>query len=445
MKKEYVLLFASVIATVLISVGLLRWLAPHLLGLRPDQLLVKVSKEVPPFYANIFRAEDFRSTDYLINDPLTAVRAHPLLMDTFGAGPNDILGFRNRSVPNVADIITIGDSQTYGNNASLEDNWPSRMSQLLDKKKPVLYSMATGGWGAVQYLYMFQFVPLFQPRVAIIAFYTGNDPIESFNLAYANEQWAFLRPDKTLRSSDAPAIVYPPPESDLWKVHFRDGSETIFTPKLRLACNNMDVPAVRAGYGIMHEVARQMAERGLKAGVKLVITIIPTKELVYAIKVAREGIAPPAEYKQLIEAETRNIEAFAETVKKLQGATFVDVLAALQRAALSPELLYPPDANGHPVSLGYNVIAESIARAVNPLLPEKPRGLVAIKNSPSGPALFLVNKEGAWSIPSDEILGGNGWKGRSASSVQARDLATLPFHGTLTQIDPRRFGPGFVD
>ena len=37
----------------------------------------------------------------------------------------DQWGFRNRSVPTAVDVVTIGDSHTYGNTAKSEDAWPS--------------------------------------------------------------------------------------------------------------------------------------------------------------------------------------------------------------------------------------------------------------------------------------------------------------------------------
>ncbi len=81
-----------------------------------------------------------------------------------------------------ADIVTIGDSQTFGNNASLENNWPSRLRSELADKRPVLYSMAAGGWGAVRYLDIFMNATVLQPRV-VVAFSTGNDPLDSFQVA----------------------------------------------------------------------------------------------------------------------------------------------------------------------------------------------------------------------------------------------------------------------
>jgi hypothetical protein len=303
MKKDWLLLLGTAVATVVLALLVIRWLAPQLLGIPKDLQLVRVKKQLPPFYEGIFRRSDFGTQEFLLQDPYTRVRARPLLPEDFAIGPHDILGFRNRSVPNVADVVAIGDSQTYGNNALLEDNWPSQLGRLLASKHPIVYSMATGGWGAVQYLDMFTNATLFQPRVVVVAFYSGNDPLESFAIAYGVEHWAALRPDPRLTGAEAPSVAFPPPESELWHVKFKDGSTTTFSPKLRLASNVPDHPAVKAGYAIMREVAHQISVLAQPFDTKLVFTVIPTKELAFAEKVRRDGIETPADYAELVSAE----------------------------------------------------------------------------------------------------------------------------------------------
>ena len=133
------------VVTVALALGLIRLFAPQLLGVSRDLQLVRASKEVPPFFDNVFRREDYEGQDFIIQDPYVK-RARPLLPEDPGMGPHDILGFRNRSIPNFADVVVIGDSQTYGNNALLVDNWPSRMQAVLTDKRAVVYSMAVGGW-----------------------------------------------------------------------------------------------------------------------------------------------------------------------------------------------------------------------------------------------------------------------------------------------------------
>src|SRR5262245_46686266 len=47
-----------------------------------------------------------------------------------GTAGFDSWGYRNKSVPTSADIVAIGDSHTYGNNAPMADSWPYVLARL---------------------------------------------------------------------------------------------------------------------------------------------------------------------------------------------------------------------------------------------------------------------------------------------------------------------------
>lgn len=439
MRKEWFVALGVTVITVAVALGLIRLLAPQLLGVSRDLQLVQASKEVSPFFDNIFRREDYQGQEFIIQDPYVK-RAKPLFPEYLaGMGPHDILGFRNRMIPNIADVVTIGDSQTYGNNALLVDNWPSQLQTALASKRVVIYNMAVGGWGAAEYLAIFDKVLLFQPRVIVVAFYTGNDPLETFQQVYGNSHYAFLRPNSKLNAHDVPQVTFPAPESEWWPVTFKDGTTTIFTPKLRHA-SNQNHPAVRAGYAIMAETGRLMGELARKHQVKLIFTIIPTKELAYAAKIAAEGMNPPPDYAALIANEGENSHRLADELRRIPEATVVDVIGPLQKAAKASVPLYPADINGHPVAAGYAVIAKVLTDAINPLLPAPLDGLTAIQRSPSEYSVFLVRDGNAWIVPSPEIAKQNGWSLENIPLSDEQQLNRLPFAGTL-DFNPGRFGP----
>jgi lysophospholipase L1-like esterase len=440
MKKEWVLSVGVVAITLVVAISLIRWFAPQLLGIPVDLQAVRVGKEIPPFFENVFRKEDVESKEFLLKDPYTNVRARPMFIYLTGLGPHDLLGFRNRNIPNIADVIAIGDSQTYGNRTVLAENWPSQLERMLKDKRPVVYSMATGGWCAVQYLNMFTNATFFHPRVIVIAFYSGNDPDESVTLAYSVDHWAPLRPDPNLDLSDKPRFPgFPVPPSEEWPVHFKGGLTTIFTPSLRLVSNDNSHATVRAGYQIMEKVAQLMAKSANEAHIHLVLTVIPTKELVYAERVRREGINANADYMKLVELERANIDHLARSFKQLQNVEYVDLVEALQKAASTNQLLYPQGTDGHPMKAGNRVIAASLASAVEKYMVQPPLGLVGIKLRSGEPLSFLVTKNGLWQFATNELAEKNGWK--SGQVVEARDLAALPQLGTIDVIDPQRFGP----
>ena len=353
--------------TTVAALGLLRWLAPQLLGVPADLQLVQTSKTVPPFFDGIFREQDYASDGILLNDPYTNTRFKPLLPEEDGTGPHDILGFRNTAVPNSATVIVLGDSQSYGIGEPYADNWPSQMGRYLHSRREdaTVYSMAVGGWGAVQYLDMFPKAARFGPETVIIAFYTGNDSLETFSTVYGNEHWETLRTDTRLSKTDAPPVPPMLSVEDSWPVKFSDGTHIIFTPKGRLAVNNTAYPAIRAGYAIMAEVARRITGLARQQHMSAVFTIIPTRELVYAEKVASESLTPPESYQQLIKMELANIEALADHIRAIPDARYVDITRPLQAAAMSDMTLYPRMWDGHPGKEGYGVIASILATAID--------------------------------------------------------------------------------
>lgn len=438
-KKEWLLLLFTVMVTLLITVTGIRWFAPQLLGVPMDLRLVKTAKELPPFFDGIFRLEDYTHKDFIIEDPVLK-RAKPLFPNFQNAGPHDILGFRNRMVPNTADIITIGDSQTYGNNALIERNWPGYLHSNLQDKQSATYNMSVGGWAAPQYLEIFYKATFFRPRLIVVAFYTGNDPQESFIHAYGNDRWAFLRPDTHITAADSLKGVFPVPESQWLPVTFKDGTKTIFTPAHR-SVSNMDHPSVKAGYEIMARVAEHIQNVTTKLNIQLVFTIIPTKELVFAKKVSKDQIDIRQDYIALVRNEAKNVEILANRLKKIPGSTYVDVLNPLQDAALSQKRLYPKDKDGHPLGAGYMVIGAHIASKIKTLLPEKSSGVFRMSYLQKPGPVYLIHNNQLWNFASKQLFLQNGWTPEDIKKYNYRDIANLPHGGLIERADPTIFGP----
>ena len=429
---------SSAAVTLLVAFGIIRWQAPQLLGLPHDLHLVQLNRSVPPFYEGIFRQEDLLAKEFILKDPLTRVRAKPLYAVTKIGGPHDLLGFRNRSIANIVDVVVIGDSQTYGNNAVLEENWPNQMQKFLKDRQSKTYAMAVGGWCAVQYLDMFNKAILFQPKLVVVAFYSGNDPLESFHMVYGNKHWSDLIPDSILTAADAPRVSTPVPESEMWAVSFNDGVKTIFSPNLRLA-SNMDHPAVQAGYGIMLNVAERIANLSRQVNIDVIFTIIPTKELVYSKKVQSEGLDPPQVYATLVERESENIKWFARHIGKLSNVVYVDVVEPMQLAALMSDNLYLQDINGHPDASGYRVIGKSIANRSKTFLSEY--GLYGVQENGKNYRIVLINEQGGWFFSSMDLVKENGWPEGNIPILSASDFSRLTIKGIIREVDKVRFGP----
>ncbi|HER19672.1 MAG TPA: SGNH/GDSL hydrolase family protein, partial [Chromatiales bacterium] len=108
-----------------------------------------------------------------------------------GSGGHDEWGFRNPAVPESVDIVAIGDSQTYGVGTTSGDAWPAALSRRIDRS---VYSLALGGYGPVQYLYLLEHRALaLDPSLVIVGFYYGNDIRDAYNAAAYLDSWESLR------------------------------------------------------------------------------------------------------------------------------------------------------------------------------------------------------------------------------------------------------------
>jgi len=438
--KNILLASSSILVTLFLSLLVIRWLAPGLLGLPVDLQLVQVDKKVPPFYEGVFRKQDLVERRFIVQDPFTKVRARPFFPDATYVGPNDLLGFRNRTLPMVADIVTIGDSQTYGNNALLDDNWPQQMVQHLSI--PVNhYSMATGGWAAPQYLNMINKAGLFKPRVIIVALYTGNDPLESFMLTYGSPHWAFLIPDKNLSLDDVPEFkwAWPPSENDLIKVTFSDGLKMAFTPGVRLK-SNIDHPVVHAGYQIMKDVVARITAEATGLGIQPVFTIIPTKEFAYSKKIKQENIEVSEDYQLLVQRESENIENLQQVIESNEGAVYVDVVTSLQEVALNSRPLYSDNSNGHPRAYGYEVIGREVAAKVEEMIPNISDGFVGVQTSDNEIKTYLLRDGVAYLFPNKGLIAENGWERPDGQFITQRDVAKYQ-QKLVETVDKEKYGP----
>jgi len=442
--KEWLMMMVVAGVTLSISLVAIRSFAPQWLRLPVDLRMVQVDERIPPFYENVFRKATADDKGFLLNDPYTLVRARPLSPNLGEAsGPHDLLGFRNRAIPSFVDILIIGDSQTYGNNVSMYDNWPHVLARQVEDAPAVVYSMAAGGWGAVQYLDMLNKGIAFGPEVIVVAFYTGNDPLESYRLAYGTDHWEMLRAIDDVSDDDLPPpVAYSSAAEDQWPVVFADGSETIFSPKLRLRSNMLKYGATLAGWAVMKRSARLMAERAAAAGSKLVFVVIPTKELVFAPRVERDGIEQPEPYQRLVQSEGDNIRNFSAYLSGLAGKPLVvDLLGVLQQAALTRADIYPPDINGHPMRPGYRLIGETIAKTVRPWLARSGEGLFVV-DAPGDSKVYLLVRGGVLrTFASAELAVQNGWDLDNVDPILERDIRRLWWSNLIETVKPDLYGP----
>jgi lysophospholipase L1-like esterase len=107
------------------------------------------------------------------------VRGNPVCPD------HDARGYRNRAALSEAEIVTLGDSWTYGAGVPSDAAWPHVLSLRLNRS---VYNMGVPGTGPLQSREILRQALQLHPKVIIFGFYFGNDLLDDFFFAEKNER-----------------------------------------------------------------------------------------------------------------------------------------------------------------------------------------------------------------------------------------------------------------
>src|ERR1051325_2787661 len=120
----------------------------------------------------------------VINDPVLVARYAP------NAPGHDARGFRNAQALAKADVVALGDSQTWGVNVLAAGSWPQQLGRLSGLS---VYNMGVGSYGPAQYLILTDQALRLSPQTIVVGLYVGNDLYDAYNLTYRNDAFADLR------------------------------------------------------------------------------------------------------------------------------------------------------------------------------------------------------------------------------------------------------------
>ena len=322
---------------------------------------------------------------------------------------HDARGSRIPQVPKQATIVALGDSQTYGAGVEPSEAWPRRLGERTGVET---YSMAYGGYGPTHSLVLRQEARGLRPEIVIEAFYSGNDLFDCFDMVYVREQLPeLMSDDATLlqaaqeRERESPlraevdavlgASYRAGPRqwiasySKTWavarafhralspKVAWHDWRDralaskgdwlvvddplgrTILTPRYRLSALNPDDPRIRAGQQAAFRALAALSSEHKDA--RLLVVLIPTKELVFA-EIAADS-ASAEFYASLLDFERRHWEETRAMLDE-EGIAFVDTLPALRVALGRGVPVYREHSDGHPAPEGHAVISEVVYSAL---------------------------------------------------------------------------------
>lgn len=337
-------------------------------------------------------------TPKIISDDVLGIAIEP------NSAGHDSWGFRNKLVPASADIVTIGDSQTYGNNASANDSWPKRLGQLYGRS---VYNLASGGYGPPQYSYLLETKALkLKPDLIIAGFYFGNDLINTYISVYDKDYWISFRNQKISLKSESHAVnkidiadkqqvftrqfriwlrehcvIYRLLSYQIankirylemksgWRESsgttiFKDNSlgiRTEFTPKMRLNVLELNDYRVKEGLRITLELFYRMNEICSEKGIDFLILMIPTKESVFGDYIENNSDLANFETIDSLLMNERKVNEIMKDYFQKHDLKYFDVLTPLKKI-LREKKIYLSNTDGHPNRVGYGVIAESICK-----------------------------------------------------------------------------------
>lgn len=344
----------------------------------------------------VFNPGDFLHVT-IIGHPVVGARIKP------GTPGHDVLGFRNRELPERAEVVAIGDSMTYGFGAARDAIWPNQIGDLL--RKPV-YNMALGGFGPLEYLYIAEHeASKLQPRLLLVGFYFGNDLIDAYNAVRRNPHWRSWReagsadaggtehqrvsqtePKKRFagwrlwlsRNSvfysvlrvtllqplaswekDRMALQAGPDRQMIWIDPSKPSVRTIFTPQLNLSALDPQLPSVQEGFRVTTRAFASLKSIADAQGTRLLVVLIPTKERVYCRYLKDSGTRMPGTLVRLCDAEERVKEDLVQFLAARKVA-YVDVTGVMEEQIQKHVQLYPSDGDSHPNAAGHGVIARAV-------------------------------------------------------------------------------------
>jgi hypothetical protein len=288
----------------------------------------------------------------------------------------DEWGFRNTGVPEKADIVTIGDSMTYGNTATMMDSWPSVLARTTNLQ---VYNLGIGGYGPNQYYHLLTTKALaLRPRWVICGVSMNDDFENAFSITYGLEYWSFLRNGESdgievhTWETDEPTVLaaglrnWLSENSVMYKLIFHGpllamvkeavqfglvskesdpstttlvlndkGIREAFRPTGIAQRLEQSSASVREGMRISFRLLGEMDQACEKSGCKLVVVILPTKESVFSDYIeGKSDLHLHDILDQVVRNERLAKKALIRFLEEA-GVEYLDALPALKREAIN--------------------------------------------------------------------------------------------------------------
>lgn len=317
-----------------------------------------------------------------------------------GTVGHDEWGFRNRAVPARAEIVAIGDSNTYGVAAVRHETWPAFLQELTGR---TVYNLGMPGYDTLGYAHLFRSQALrLDPDLVLIGFYLGNDAWGAYNTFSRLEETASEEGEgeSAGRGEEEPILggeelpdglsaarlrVWLARRSVLYNVVRYSGAVRFFYDRLFSGRSNggfrvsdpvrnirtvlqprglravdLEQPRNREGLRLSLETISEISVACRRRGIDLVVVLIPSKVAVYSGYLPESGEGEDYHRLRTWVVQERKMNELVRSDLAGRGISCLDVLPRLQRAA-AVEAVYPGNDDTHPNRAGYRVIARAVA------------------------------------------------------------------------------------
>ncbi len=347
--------------------------------------------------------------------PLSNTIEHELLEYTLDPALPDVdeWGFRNVvTTPEEADLITIGDSHTYGRRVRIEQNFPSHLAKKTNRK---IYNFGVGSYGIYHYKILLDRAIELNAKDVVLGFYIRNDLGRNCEIL-SRSYWRRLAEEAelTLPKCDLPVSL--PPDSNrtlglrfsiffsnIWKTIKFTATynavatlvwdplwRTLWTPKWNpeeyfaldanhvlsknlVSQNKYSMSLVDKSTALNLENSKLILKEAQKKfdqnSVRFLVLLIPSKSLAYVTWARRKGVLIPPDLNELVALESTLVETYKDFFES-NGIAYADaldhVVAAIERSDKDGDTVYVAD-EYHPSSLGYEAYADAALEGLRQL------------------------------------------------------------------------------
>ena len=293
-------------------------------------------------------------------------------------------GFRNPGVPGAADIVALGDSHTYGVNVTSEESWPGQLAGISGM---TVYNMGVGGYGTLQYYYLFDSAAALKPKHIILALYPANDLNDvckliaesdywlrwaeergySVGVCYDSSRW-LDRINRTLSGLHLYWIAASAVKRVSESVNFGDATEVrdgrnptlIKDRTLNSHRRKMDLGRERISLGlaVTEDLLCEMKKRADSEGIEFSVLLIPSKERVFFDYLEGHGYGLSADYREMVDNEDALTGELSRFFSKT-GIRYADARPYVQKELYGSGNVYSRTDDGHPLATGYRAYAQA--------------------------------------------------------------------------------------